>query len=470
MTAPVMTGPLALTGHPTQRCGAWAVALLVGREHPDDVGADDLTSVVQRLVDDVVRAATAAKNTSAYDWWKVLFALYPNSKATHSVRLKDPDALRPQIADLFAVDPVDSNTHPCTFCASPAGVLWAKANLPLFDTDRAVNTLPPRTPGWPVCRACRIAMWALPYGARLTAGSATVLTCEDEYVEREFVRRNVERADRIRQGGFSGLAADAGPEAVTLEILADPAVRRLVGTTLWMFKNDNQEPWLRVTTTRVAVVKFLRRMQSDPQAMEGWRLLCRVLTRRDPNGAVTQRGTDSAAKTLFERDDLPSTDRLLRTLRARAERTEQVNERVLLAWVVLSRLYLKEMYDMDSSELKPVVSVLVEWITAEKNPRGRFLEYRNVASYPYKLQQLLMQATSRLVLDGNHPADVSGTIPALLAEGAQGWRMRGQLFFEIVAELVARGMPIGKKAEAGNDDSEETEMPFPNPEEEEDYS
>ena len=467
MTAPPALTPtlLTLTGHPVQRCGAWSVALLAGREHPDEVSADDLDSVAGRLVEDVVRAATAAKEAAPYDWWKVLFALYPNSKATHSGRPKDPDALRTHITDLFTDDPVSARIRPCTFCGSPSGVLWTKTNLPMFDTDRALNTLPPRTAGWPVCRACRIAMWALPYGARVTAGSATVLTCEDEHVEREFVRRNVTRSDKIRHLGFSGLSADASPEAVTLDVLADPAVHRPVATTLWMFKNDNQDPWLRVTGTRLAVAGFLRRMQADPLAKEGWRYLRGALTRRDANGVVVQSGTDAAAKTLFDQEG-QRIDGLLRTLRARVERTDHVNPRGLLTWGALWRLYVKEMYPMDPSGLKPVVALLADWITAEKNPRSRFVEYRNAASYAYKLQQLLMAATARLVLDGHRPADVTEAVPALLSDDPQGWRLRGQLFFEVVAVLMERGAQIGRKTDT---DDEDSEMPFP-PSEEEDYA
>ncbi len=466
MTAPA-TVTLRLTGHPVQRCGAWAVALLAEREHPGEVSADDLSNVASRLVDDTVRAATAAKQTAPYDWWKVLFAQYPNAKATHAGRPKDPDVLRPQVTDLFADDPAPARLRPCTFCASPAGVLWTKVNLPMFDTDKAVNTLPPRTAGWPVCRACRIAMWALPYGARVTAGAAAVLSCDDEHVEREFARHNVRRSDQIRQLGFTGLpaSADAGPEAVTLDLLADPAVHRSVGTTLWLFKNDNQDPWLRVTGTRLAIARFLRRMQADPQAREGWARLVRVLTRRDAKGAVVQRGADVAAKTLFDREG-QQTDALLSTLLRCADNTDQVSPQALLAWRALFRLYLEEMYEMDSSELKPVVDVLAEWITAETNPRGRFVEYRNAASYAYKLQQLLIAATARLVLDGRRPADVTEAVPALLGDNPQGWRLRGLLFFEVVAVLMERGVQIGRKTDADDDD---TEIPFP-PSEEEDYS
>lgn len=465
----MMAPALRLTGHPVQRCGAWSVAVLAGRDRPDEVSADDLDAVAGRLVEDVVRAATAAKQTPPYDWWKVLFALYPNSKATHSGRPKDAEALRPHIAELFAPDPTPTRLRPCTFCVSPSGALWTKAKLPMFDTDRALNTLPPRTAGWPVCRACRIAMWALPYGARVTAGSATVLTCEDEHVERAFVRRNVTRADKVRQLGFSGLSAhaDAGPEAVTLGVLADPDIRRPVGTTLWMFKNDNQDPWLRVTGTRLAAARFLRRMQADPRAREGWGRLARALTRRDAAGAVVQYGTDAVAKTLFDREG-QRTDALLRALLRCAQNADRVTPRAWPVWRALSRLYVKEMYGMDFSGLKPVVEVLAEWITAEKNPRGRFGEYQSVANYPYKLNVLLMQALARLVLDGHHPADVTEIAPTLLGDGPQGWRWRGQLFFEVVAELTDRGVQIGTKTEK---DEEIPEMiVLPNADEEEDHA
>lgn len=461
-----MTARLELTGHPLQRCGAWAVTLLAHRAHPDEVSTDDLDSVAHRLVDDVVQAATAAKDSAAYDWWKVLFALYPNSKATHSGRPKDADALRPRIAELFAIDSLSARLRPCTFCGSPSSVLWTKTNLPMFDTDHAVNTLPPGSAGWPVCRACRIAMWALPYGARVTAGSATVLTCEDAYVERKFAQRNLIRADRIRQVGFAGLPADASPEAVTLAVLGDPAVSRLVGTTLWMFKNDNQDPWLRVTGTQLAVAVFLRRMQADPDARKGWRCLRGALTHRDAKGVVVQRGSDVVAKTLFDGEGKRA-DGLLRALLFCAQRTDQVSQRALLAWGALSRLYVKEMYPMETDRLKPVVNVLAEWITAEENPRGRFGEYQSIATDPYKLNGLLMKALARLVLDGRRPADVSEATPTLLGSGSQGWRLRGQLFFEVVAELVARGAPIGKKTD---DEKEIPEMEIPSADEEEDYS
>jgi CRISPR-associated protein Cst1 len=212
MTAPASvtgTSGLRSTAHPLQRCGAGAIAELAGRGSVAEVSAGDLGAVAERVTDDMVRAAGAPNDSAGYDWWKVLFALYPNSPPTHSRRSKDAGLLRQKVAALFEDDTPGTAGKPCVFCGQSAHAVWGKDRLPMFDSPKALNVLPPRTPGWPVCRACRIAVWALPYGAWLTAGSATVLTCGEDGVEREFAVRNVTRARRILHLGFAGLPANA---------------------------------------------------------------------------------------------------------------------------------------------------------------------------------------------------------------------------------------------------------------------
>src|SRR5690606_37609803 len=136
------------SGHPLQRCGVWAVTLMAGGDRPETVTENDLERVVERLVDDIVTAATAPKDSVSYDWWKVLFALYPNSKPTHAKRPREPAMLYPQVAELFAPDPMGAPPLPCTFCTRPSGTVWTKTNLPMFESERALNTLPPGIPGW----------------------------------------------------------------------------------------------------------------------------------------------------------------------------------------------------------------------------------------------------------------------------------------------------------------------------------
>jgi CRISPR-associated protein Cst1 len=329
--------------------------------------------------------------------------------------------------------------------------VWAKDKLPMFDSMNAVNTLPPGLPGWPACRGCRIAMWALPHGAWVTAGSATVLTCADETVERRFTERNVRRARQIQHAGFTTLPALAAAETVTLAALREHA-RAAVGATLWMFKNDNQDAWLRTTATRGGIPGFLRRMLADPEPRRGWAALQGALTARDKNGQVTTSGVAAAAKTLFDQADRPGgppPDRLQRELLRLTRNPEKLTGRTLTAWQALCRLHLEVVHGMDTGQLKPASELVVEWILAERNPRGRFNRYVAAAASPRELQKLFMEASARLMLDGGHPPDITTAALQLLAPDINAWRLRGQLYFDVIAELVAREAPIGRKPEPG---------------------
>ncbi|CAJ64212.1 MULTISPECIES: hypothetical protein [Frankia] len=446
---------LFLTEHPLQRSGARSITLLAEREDVDQVTSADLDRVAKHVVSDVVDAAVADKTGAAYDWWKILFAMYPNAKPTHAKRRRDRDELTAEVARYFAPDVAASETagseaaggevRPCAFCGGATTVLWAKSTLPMFDTTKALNTLPPRLAGWPVCRPCRLALWAMPYGASVTLGSATVLTCENAEIERRFTEANLARSARIRQTGFSSLAANASPESVVLLALEQYAVVRPVAATLWSFKNDNQEPWLRVSETRIAVVTFLRALGGDGEAKKGWWVLRRRLTRRGPDGKISQHGRDLLARALFASTNSRS-DRILSHLSEQAGDLSKISGSTIRAWRALHALYLKEMHGVDTADLRPVTTLLTDWIMQEKNPRGRFNEYCRAANRSYVLQRLLMEATARLWLDGRRPADITKTAQPLL-HGPQGYQWRGQLFFEVSAELDRRGAAIGKKSD-----------------------
>jgi CRISPR-associated protein Cst1 len=457
VTVPTAVERLRLTGHPLQRCGARAAMVLAQARSAGSTTMAGLDAVADRLVKDIVHAAAAPNDAVAYDWWKVLFALYPNSPATHSKRPRGRDELRGVIGRLFAADPEGGESSPCAFCGLPAATVWGKDKLPMFDSVKAVNTLPPGLPGWPVCRGCRIAMWALPYGAWVTAGSATVLTCPDSAVELRFIRKNVERAQRIQLLGFTGLSPLASPETVTLGALRAHGGRAAVGTTLLVFKNDNQDAWLRVTATRGGIPSFVRALFADPGARAGWGTLQRVFTERDKDGTVKTSGIAAAAKTLFESADQPGGrpgDRLPRELLRLAKDAEKCTGRTLTGWHALFRLYLEVIHQMDVGQVKPARELITDWITQEPNPRGRFNQYVSASGRAYELQKLMMQASARLMLDGRRPADVSAVAPALFAADANGWRLRGLLFFDVMAELVSKNVPIGRKPEAGEDEED----------------
>ncbi|MDQ0773046.1 CRISPR-associated protein Cst1 [Streptomyces aurantiacus] len=435
------TGPLTATGHPLQRAGAWAAAVMAERHHPRDVTAVDAERVAATMVQDVLTAATAVKDTAPYGWWKVLYALYPNSKATRSSRPRDRALLQGEIEALFVADTAEARVGPCAFCSRSASVLWAKSNLPLFDSSSVVNMLPLQMRGWPVCYGCRIAMWALPYGAWVSAGSATVLSCESEAAIEQFARRNVQRARRITQAGFTGLPADARPEYVTLVALRD-AAPGLCATTLWTFKNNNENPWLRVTQTRRAVPVFLARVDANAALRRGWHLLARSLTRYDKAGKATASGVQEAARLLFEAEDGRSQSLLLRVheLLKDTDRVLPAGGREGLARLALA--YAEEVLGM-TSDVTAVATLIAQWIARGTSPRGRFAEYRSAALSDYKLGILLMQAYSRLLLDGQAPI-LAGPEQwqALIQRRPRAWEQRMLLFAQVSVLLQQQGVAI----------------------------
>lgn len=440
-----MSGPvLTATSHPLQRAGAWAVAVLSGRGEPREVTATDLDAVASRLVDDVCTAAVADKGQAAYDWWKVLFALYPNAKPTHSKRSRDRDELRPHIEEMFAPGAPEGRAWPCAFCGERATAVWMKSTLPMFDTNKALNTLPPGVPGWPVCRGCRIALWALPYGAWVTAGSATVLSCETAAAERCFVERNVLRARRIMHGGFTGLSAGARPELVVLRALrsvsAEPSA-----TTLWSFKNDNQEPWLRVTRTRRAVPRFLAMVEGNAPLRRAWRLLESTLTRRGGDGRVTAWGPAEAARLLFEAEDGHHRSLLqqLYELLWRTDRSWDSPDRVALTRLAFT--YAEEIMGMEP-DLTPVATLIADWIEhGSGSPRGRLAEYRNAALSDYRLGTLLLRAHFRLTLDGRAVAAGPQHWRPLIQQRPRAWEQRMLLAASVLRIVQERGVAVSER-------------------------
>ncbi|MGP4109712.1 hypothetical protein ACTWP5_02190 [Streptomyces sp. 4N509B] len=469
--------PLSLTSHPFQRAGAWAVSVLAERATPRHVTAGDLDRVAARLVADITVAATAEKGTDAYDWWSVLFALYPNAKATHNTRPRDREALRPALAELFAPDGAEASTTlsrpcPCAFCGARASVTWTKMNLPLFDTNKMLNTLPPNVPGWPVCRGCRVAAWALPYGAWVTAGSATVMSCETEAAERRFAQRNVLRARRVMHLGFSGLRPGARPELVALHALR-AARAELSATTLWTFRNHNEAPWLRVTHTRRAVPRFLALVEGNAPLHRAWRLLELSLTQRDRTkgagaGAVTVSGPAEAARLLFEPEAEDGWSRRsllsqLHRLLADPGRRWSAPHRADLTRLAFT--YAKEVLGMEPN-LTPVATVVADWIEhGAGSPRGRLAQYRNAALKGYELGRLLTDAAFRLTLDGRPAKAGPADWRPLIRQQPRAWEQRVLLAATVLQLLQERGVAVhdeptaeSDRESAGADERERTEQ------------
>jgi CRISPR-associated protein Cst1 len=231
---------MQLTHHPFQRAGAWAAAAVTGKEHPSLVDAADLDGLAAMITADATGAALTVKDGPGYAWWKVLFACYPNSPATHAARARwGRDGVSAKIADLFAADEPATIQGPCDLCGTPASCRWGKSLRPLAAPANHVNSQP--AGGWPVCRECRIAMWLLPYGS--ASNGHLMLTCgsvADEALEAAIARNCV-----IANREAIGAGLPAWPEGhewlspVFAALAEHPGAPELL-----RWRNDNKAPFL----------------------------------------------------------------------------------------------------------------------------------------------------------------------------------------------------------------------------------
>lgn len=442
------------------------MTVLASRALPEQVTDADLDQVAATVVRDAARAAVAEKDTAAYDWWKVLFALYPNSKATHSKRPRDLGELTTALTLLFAPDAEaePSSRWPCTFCGAPTGTVWTKSTLPMFDTNMALNTLPPNVRGWPVCRGCRVAAWALPYGSWVTAGSVTVLSCDAEGVERVFAVRNLRETRRIMQLGFGARRSGARPELRAVRAVRALGTRGQAAATLWTFKNDNQEPWLRVVRTRQSLARFLAVVDGNAEPRRGWQLLVLALTRRNRDGQVESSGLDEIARLLFEPEGGRSGS-LLRTLhQVLHPRDDAWSARDRAALTRLAFTYAEEVLGMNP-HLEPVAKLIADWIEhGSGSPRGRLAEYRQVALNDYHLGKLLNTAQFRLTLDGKLVPAGPEDWKLFIERRPRAWEHRMLLAARVIQLLQERGVKVGEAVGDRDDDTEQlVEQPILQP-------
>jgi hypothetical protein len=227
-----------LTPFPFQRAGAHAAAALAGKATPRDLAPGDLDAVVKIIVDDCAAAAAAPKDGPGYAWWKVLFACFPNSPATHAARGRwGEQGIRDRLEALFEpdADPVGA----CDMCQRPAAQRWGKGLRPLAASAKYVNNGPVR----PLCQQCRICMWTLPYGS--ASNGKLVVTAESGGVEPNDCEVAIaRRCTVLNREAIAARLAGWPPGHWYLDPAWDALREHPQDITLLRWRDDNKEPWL----------------------------------------------------------------------------------------------------------------------------------------------------------------------------------------------------------------------------------
>jgi CRISPR-associated protein Cst1 len=299
-----------LTPFPFQRVGAHAAAAIAGKPAPDALTADDLDAVVKTIVGDCAAAAAAAKDGPGYAWWKVLFACFPNSPATHAARARWGDTgIRDRLEALFAPDA--EVTGPCDMCGEPAAQRWGKGLRPLAASAKYINNGPVR----PLCRECRICMWTLPYGS--ASNGKLVITAESGATKTSGCEIAIaRRCTALNREAIAARLTDWPSGAWYLDPAWGGLREHPEDLTLLRWRDDSKEPWLETWMITAERAQQLAGSDFHPLA----------ITARDagaiPDGVpLSQREALSRLREYRQRDQM-----VLDALDAGLTRTEIHNE------------------------------------------------------------------------------------------------------------------------------------------------
>ena len=292
--------PVALTPHPLQRVGAFALARLAGVKHPEQVGEPELERAVSVMHDDLY-ATTRLPDSKAPDgfWLAASYLFWPNSKLNTTNRNKlsvteRRDLLRewrmlPGPGDLLGV--------PCALCGREACGFYGKVDVPLGASVNYRNTTPRGHDGLALCRGCLASFHALPYGCAIAGGRAAVLHSWDDQFLQGVVGRQVHRM-RQNAGVASGRFGERRPYARQVAALGRIRAydeRLTAGVDLMVFSNSNKEPTLDVHAMSQPLAEWVRVTRHRPDMAAGWRYLVRA------HHGPKVPGWSALARNLFDR-------------------------------------------------------------------------------------------------------------------------------------------------------------------------
>lgn len=281
--------PVVLTAHPLQRVGAFAVASLAGKRHPDDVADGDLELVVEEMRRDLLRTAGLEDSKQAGGFWLgASYLLWPNSKINPTKRKRQtPAERREEIGEWRALPAAEAVIDaPCALCGRPACGFFGKVDVPLGESALYRNTTARGQDGLPLCRGCLVCFHALPYGCAIAKGKANALHSWDDRFLSKTVRQQVHRTrqDAAVAAGRFGANRPYAREVAALAELRGYDDRLAEGLELMVFSNSNKEQTLDVHPLEQPLAEWLRSVPYRGQFGRGWTYLVRAHTRKTVPG------------------------------------------------------------------------------------------------------------------------------------------------------------------------------------------
>jgi len=466
---PGVASKQALTAHPLQRVGAYALAVLAGADSPEAMTGGQFAEAVEIMTDDCVATADLgdAKAPGAF-WLKASYQLWPNSAMNHNIRAKLSREDRRSRIRAWRTYPAPEIGAPCALCGRPACGYYGKLDIPLGASTEHRNTTAPDHEGLPLCAGCVACFHALPYGCMFAGVQFTALHSWDNQFLARTTAIQAGRTQRLIAVA-GGPAAKPGPyarEVAALRRLRAYGETLRAGVELFVFRNGNQDQSLEVHELAQPLAEWLRATMRDPAAAEGFRWLVRAHHR-------PQRGSQSAhhtakvpghawlARNVFRQpDSIPG--RAAGYLAGRAADGPPAGT-AALAGICLD--YAQEVLGVkenDVTRIRELAARLGGRIAAEP-AAGNLKRFQQAHRDPRALQSYLKRAAVDWALrSGEKEALCTDQQWRLLFDpDSQSYLARDLLFIAVLENLAGRGwQPVPGKDDDMDDDDDLPGDPF----------
>lgn len=281
---------VVLTPHPLQRVGAFALAKLVGVDHPDQLRSKEFDKASHLMTQHLLNTAQVESSKDPGGFWLAVGGLlWPNSAMAPAYWGKrSPHERREHITKWRALPERGQWPRvPCSLCGRSACGYYGKRDVPLGASPAYRNTTPRDHEGLALCFGCVSCFHALPYGCQIGGGRAAALHSWDEHFLRRFVSTQV---GRTRQAAGLG-AGTTKPqpywrEVTALRHLRGHSRRLTAGVQLIVFSNSNKEQVLDEHVMEQPLAEWLRSTAHNRQRDLGYKYLVRAHRIKDVPGTA----------------------------------------------------------------------------------------------------------------------------------------------------------------------------------------
>jgi hypothetical protein len=462
---------IALTAHPLQRIGAYALTCLAGAWRPDEVEPRAFQRVVEEMTGHALRAGLT-RDTKQPDgfWLKCSLSLFPNSPMNHPSNGKKDDQTIQDAVHAWRRVPTADAWPPvtCVLCGRAAVRYFGKVDVPLAESDSYRNTTPRGHDGMALCWPCACSFYALPYGCRLTGGPAIALHSWDDGFLLRTVSLQVQQNRQLIAIGQSDNRQLAAREVLALWALRHYENRMTAGVELLVFSNNNRGQTFELYSMDQAVAEWLR---TTIHARPGFVALLRAHRVGDRPGAV------GLARNAF-RDPARIVSTCGRYLAESAAAGEVRADTAQL--VALCFSYVDKVMRMDKQNLDEISATAqrVGSLLSEQTSAGPLKEFYSAFQKSSRLRAWLR----RRAVDWALSSRAEATTPLLTTRGFgllfdpdtdnQAWFSRELFLIGVLEELHRRewrpvdGLRVAQEIQEEADDLHEEDRTLTNGEEE----